>query len=112
MMGGGGGDSVDITRPSYEEDIYSLFTNIRHLSKEGRERLEMYAKQHTQDLEQTKKDKKKKSTPVENNKKRILRAVMEPLHKKYNCHIPLQAIDMVLWRIVFLYHLCSLHSLR
>jgi hypothetical protein len=86
--------SIEITRPSYEEDIYSLFTNIRNLSKEGREKLELYAKQHTQDLEQTKKDGKKK-VPVENNKKRILRAVMEPLHKMYNCHVPLQAIDMI-----------------
>ena len=96
--GGGGGNNIELARPVYEEeveDIYTLLTNINQLGREGRERLEQYARQHTQDLEGDSTGHKKKTTPVENNKKKILKTVMEPLHKMYNCNVPLQAIDMI-----------------
>jgi hypothetical protein len=98
---------VHITRPEYEEDAALLTTNINSLNSRDLARLHRYAVQHTQDLITTpasnnnasdsnkQGDGKKKPAATENNKKRIHRAVMEPLHKRYNCDVPMQAIDMV-----------------
>ena len=108
MGGGGGGAETDeqvpvvrITRPDYEEDAVLLNSDISSLNSRDLARLHRYAIQHTQDLERSSvggasgASGEKRKTPVENNKKRIHRAVMEPLHKRYSCERPMQAIDMV-----------------
>lgn len=107
------GPVVQITRPEYEEDTALLTSNINLLSGRDLARLHRYAVQHAQDLggtitpgsssggqqgtvdggNQSREGKKKQA--VENNKKRIHRAVMEPLHKRFNCDVPMQPVDMI-----------------
>jgi hypothetical protein len=98
-------EHVHIQRPEYEEDTALLIGDINAMSSRDLTRLHRYAIQHTQDLEKTSVQQQqqagsgdstgKRSPQVENNKKRIRRAVLEPLHKRYHCDRPMQEIDMV-----------------
>ena len=87
---------VQITRPAYEEDAALLTADIGALSTRDLARLHRYAIQHTQDLERAPGGSgTTRKPPAENNKKRIRRAVLEPLHRRYSCERAMQEVDMV-----------------
>jgi hypothetical protein len=71
-------------------DITSILLDINQLSKAGRERLKQYGKH----LLQSQHVKPKKKNGVENNKKKILDIILEPLQKLYHCGLPLEERDM------------------
>ena len=61
--------------------------NLSELTKENFDRMEQYVKQRTGDFVLPK--------HKENNKRKILNIILEPLHKLYNCRVPMQEIDMI-----------------
>lgn len=78
-----------------EESITNILLTIDEVSKGGggaRERLKQYAKHLLQSQHH---DKPKKKNGVENNKKKILDIILEPLQKLYHCGLPMEERDMV-----------------
>jgi len=104
-------------QPGYESDLLSLFGDVQALNGANLSRLEQFARARARDLTTQQSTaavegssssststtnslgaprKNKRGTPaVRNNKKRILRAVRRPIEARFNCRVPLQAIDMV-----------------
>ena len=89
---GGGGvddDDLNVDVEDLEEDNVPNFLEMMStgITKENYERMEQYIKQRTGDFIQPK--------YKENNKRKILNIVLEPLHKLYNCRVPMQEVDMI-----------------
>jgi len=93
----GGNEEADgVRQPGYETDLLSLFTDLKSVTRSNRDSLEQFAKQRARELAQNMGKKGgKASQPVENNKKRIMNMVQEPIKAMYNCQVPLQPIDMI-----------------
>jgi hypothetical protein len=102
--GGGGGseedEAVGAQQPGYETEMLNLMTDVSEMTPMHLARLESYAKTHVRELTQNlpkagNRAPSQQQSPLKNNKKRILRAVQQPIQARYNCRLPLQAIDMI-----------------
>jgi hypothetical protein len=117
----GGDDSDDsddeaaLPQPLYETEMFHLFSGDMRgaaSTRRDREQLQQFARAHTQELAQNMQMAKGRrsrgrgaavspasvqqgASAGENNKKRIMRLVQEPIRAWYNCQVPLQPVDMV-----------------